>query len=174
MSEALLKHVTYHIEHLIRRDNAYTPEDIAKSAIRAMQTMTTDKSNAVEAIGDLIAHETAQQEWKDTDFYAIAKKVLEMQPPAPSGDILNGEWQDISTAPKDGTPILVFGTRFGWAANPSRVCAFYKANAWWIYGGSSGEPSKQRSERNVVIQTLDTIDPTHWMPLPNPPQESAK
>ena len=56
---------------------------------------------------------------------------------APSG------WQPIETAPKDGTPILVF--------DEGAICiATFADDYWWDNGAM-------------------TIPPTHWMPLPDPP-----
>jgi len=58
------------------------------------------------------------------------------------------EWQDISTAPKDGTRILVY-QRIG---GPDFVR--------WI-----GAPHNKWS-----IDGFGSVDkPTHWMPLPAPP-----
>jgi hypothetical protein len=81
-------------------------------------------------------------------------------------------WQPIETAPKDGTEIDVWcGGEF-----PRRVtCASWREpteSEWWSHGGD----------------TIDTPDacwhdcfgplgkdntPTHWMPLPAPPEVSA-
>jgi hypothetical protein len=58
------------------------------------------------------------------------------------------EWQPIDTAPKDGDRILIFGKWDGvvsarWIGEPH--------NIWLIEPGSVAR------------------DPTHWMPLPEPP-----
>lgn len=74
------------------------------------------------------------------------------------------EWQDISTAPKEWVPVLV------WAISESEredaddeerdpkrsvmVAAHssIQPGTWWLYG------------------TLECVyQPTHWMPLPSPP-----
>ncbi len=59
------------------------------------------------------------------------------------------EWRDISTAPKDGTEVLVFiprrlGALYAAASNPTGV-------QWW--------------------SRLGEVKPTHWMPLPSPPPD---
>ena len=62
------------------------------------------------------------------------------------------KWRPIETAPKDGTPIIYFD---------GRHCigeAFWQDKdehppAWW-------------DEANT-----EEVEPTHWMPLPNPPEE---
>ena len=56
------------------------------------------------------------------------------------------QWQDISTAPKDGRPILVFGGRH------TTVNMVAADGAWW----------------NLKGAPLSSI-PAHWMPLPAPP-----
>jgi hypothetical protein len=59
-------------------------------------------------------------------------------------------WQPIETAPKDGTVLLVHGERgveLGWCV----------LSRWYWHG------------RNSV-----TEQPTHWMPLPEPPDGVAK
>jgi len=55
-------------------------------------------------------------------------------------------WQPIATAPKDGTKILVH--RIGWHAPEIAQWSSY-SHAWVLFEGS--------------------VEPTHWMPLPNPP-----
>lgn len=69
-------------------------------------------------------------------------------------------WQPIDTAPKDGTRVLL--------GAPQHV-----AGAKWL--------DMQRVEYGVVTQDLSYwqiegfdwpigVQPTHWMPLPNPPE----
>lgn len=64
-------------------------------------------------------------------------------------------WRDISTAPKDGTHILM------WGGYHSPFSGYYRDKwvervGWHISGGIHIDP---------------TAEPTHWMPLPQPPQE---
>lgn len=60
------------------------------------------------------------------------------------------EWQPIETAPRDGTRVLAWSAR--WQA-PST--AQWYGNAWML-DSSIGQFVHQ---------------PTHWMPLPTPPQQ---
>lgn len=60
-------------------------------------------------------------------------------------------WRDISTAPKDGTRILLTAPYGDVPGNWIGVGAFYCA-AW-------------RDDRTYVL-----FGPTHWMPLPPPPK----
>ena len=63
------------------------------------------------------------------------------------------EWQDIETAPKDGT--MVLGARQCLNKTWDMTCVFYFAEdgegAWW--------------DNNADY----ICTPTHWMPLPEPP-----
>lgn len=69
-------------------------------------------------------------------------------------------WQPISTAPKDGTYILA------WDGYKIAVTSFGFDDLWdhepkkWCVGECYGE-----------YNIYDTIDPTHWKPLPDPPPE---
>ena len=75
------------------------------------------------------------------------------------------EWQPIETAPKDGTPMLLFypilGVCFG--------CWDHIGTAdWWIADSVGEDPSGWRCPYQE-----DDMEPTHWMPLPAPPKETA-
>lgn len=60
------------------------------------------------------------------------------------------QWKPIETAPKDGRPVLVYDPGLGYPY----VCRF--RHGIWVE--ASGE------EFNVSF-------PTHWMPLPDPPED---
>jgi transglutaminase-like putative cysteine protease len=66
----------------------------------------------------------------------------------------NTGWRDISTAPKDGTPILITAS----GVNP--VVAFQSdvMPKWWL---------------NPTGIEVDWFAPTSWQPLPPPPGEEA-
>lgn len=80
------------------------------------------------------------------------------------------EWQSIETAPKDGSCILVWSRT--WAGevnrpeedNGSCYVAFYTNGKsdyhgeWWYVHGGDAHAS--------------WVQPTHWMPLPTPPEET--
>lgn len=70
-----------------------------------------------------------------------------------------GQWQDIATAPRDGTAILITrDTRFqseeGWHV------VRWDDDWWQVHCGKFDHP-------------LRGPDPTHWMPLPSPPAIEA-
>lgn len=85
------------------------------------------------------------------------------------------EWQDISTAPKDGTEILVWfrGRRHVAEYGP----IFHPDNKHWYVR----EPSTDEREKSNTVHQIDppTVDgnpipgcwlgPSLWMPLPEPP-----
>jgi Protein of unknown function (DUF551) len=70
-------------------------------------------------------------------------------------------WQPIETAPKDKSWVLLSGGQigYGWYEQefPPAVVAQYAGKSWqfaWYDSGFYGE----------------YLDPTHWMPLPEPPK----
>ena len=67
------------------------------------------------------------------------------------GDARGGQWQDISTAPKDGRWLLVHSVK--WGDNP-------EVAQWSSYGDG-------------WITMEHAVKPTHWMFLPAPPPQAA-
>lgn len=63
-----------------------------------------------------------------------------------------GEWQPIETAPKDGSRILLLRRQ-------QIVCGYWRRN--W------GEPYWAHDAH--VVDDARWFPPTHWMPLPDPP-----
>lgn len=66
------------------------------------------------------------------------------------------EWQPIENAPKDGTFILAHDLAYKFPI----VINYFKCDDWqgWIY-----------SDESFVD---DLPEPTHWMPLPTPPEKT--
>lgn len=64
------------------------------------------------------------------------------------------EWQPIETAPKDGTEIIIFGSRVYF--HP--VMARYENDGWWVPDAPLECPWTELAS-----------EPTHWQPLPDPP-----
>lgn len=74
-------------------------------------------------------------------------------------------WQPIETAPKDGTRILLGGGKMFCEALEDWVTAPLSAqweHSYWLVGGT---------ESGYVCLGVD--DPTHWMPLPAPPESAS-
>jgi hypothetical protein len=63
------------------------------------------------------------------------------------------EWRPIWTAPKDGTDVLV--SLWNRAGERCAAVAFYQDGEWWM-----NDPDD-----------APVFEPTHWMPLPPPPEE---
>lgn len=64
------------------------------------------------------------------------------------------EWQTIDSAPKDGTEI--------WAYNGEQ------ARMKWISG--DGYALWSWADEILADVDADAVQPTHWMPLPEPPK----
>lgn len=63
------------------------------------------------------------------------------------------EWQPIETAPKDGTLILLWAF-LDWKDDLVPVCGWYAQSAeMWLCHSA-------------------WLNPTHWMPLPEPPKDT--
>lgn len=73
------------------------------------------------------------------------------------------EWQPIETAPKDGTRVLVFSPD---AREPQIFVAWLGS---FILPGTKGE----EDEGWIDAWSDDLVDawPTHWQPLPAPPEQ---
>lgn len=67
------------------------------------------------------------------------------------------DWQEIATAPKDGTVVLVYDPKW----QPPLTAHFYE------FPPGSGERWQFTFEDTGKYGRLD---PTHWMPLPEPPK----
>jgi hypothetical protein len=74
-----------------------------------------------------------------------------------AGFVIEQDWQPIETAPTDGTAVLCwpfnYSSLFEGKAEPEIVIGFFSEDDWWC-------------ESTVA----KTFDPTHWRPLPTPPQ----
>ena len=75
---------------------------------------------------------------------------------APGKEIEMNEWQDISTAPKDGDFLAFYPAEDG---EPS----FMEVTHW---------PDGSSRLSVYFGMTIGGVDPTHWMPLPNPPVDT--
>lgn len=85
-------------------------------------------------------------------------------------------WRPIETAPKDGTRVLVW---LCGEAHVAEYCAvWHPDNKRWCVR----EPANLRGEPSNVVKDISQVlidgrpilgthaGPTHWMPLPEPPQ----
>ena len=76
------------------------------------------------------------------------------------------EWQPIETAPKDGTRIILYrpGTHFEWVRV---VIGRYYTDSY----ASKPKPFWGHDRTNLTgVREARANQPTHWMPLPEPPR----
>jgi len=81
------------------------------------------------------------------------------------------QWQDISTAPKDGTEILAgFSNDYGYQENPTIygpwTVAFVRGK--WMASWDGLQVIESQTDFGTDYKQTD-IEPTHWLPLPPPP-----
>lgn len=71
------------------------------------------------------------------------------------------EWQPIKTAPKDGTVVIVRGFYDCYGTPMQATAAQFRENyGYWM-------------RDNFGTGYTVSCNPTHWMPLPEPPKETA-
>ena len=74
-------------------------------------------------------------------------------------------WQSIDTAPKDGTPVLLYDASCeDWAVGSCTGIDYDGTKLWHL---SVSETLYVSFCENEYVLT-----PTHWMPLPEPPKPS--
>lgn len=88
-------------------------------------------------------------------------------------------WQDISTAPKDGTSVLM-----AWSAIaiPEDGPRWFQTVGWWddrfeCYAEKAGEFLYRSAWTDGQVGSYGEareLEPTHWMPLPAPPLPTEK
>ena len=74
---------------------------------------------------------------------------------------LSAGWRPIETAPKDGTTIIL-GSESGWSD-----AGFWMGNPKENYWGKTGWYAE---DDRASILTAKPVQPTHWLPLPEPPK----
>lgn len=86
------------------------------------------------------------------------------------------DWQPIETAPKDGTAILLYWPRYSGETTSHIAIGAFKTN-YRIERASVAERGKMMPSYFSDSSELDDYDmavpenaPSHWMPLPQPPQ----
>ena len=86
---------------------------------------------------------------------ARAIEILRWQTEAANG------WMPIETAPKNGAVLLLYARCVGYTASVAVIGSWHSVDLGWI-----------ASTFNSYIPSLrpEGISPTHWMPLPAPPE----
>ena len=84
------------------------------------------------------------------------------------------QWQPIETAPKDGQTLLLgyFNKCNRWRTVRGQYFSQEQINAEWDEPGVPGW--YETAENADDPPSCWGINPTHWMPLPEPPQEASK
>lgn len=75
------------------------------------------------------------------------------------------EWQPVGSAPRDGTPILVFDVSGHYGSEP-------RGHTVMAVRYSAYDPRDYRApggEWYALYGPCRADNPTHWMPLPEPP-----
>ena len=82
-------------------------------------------------------------------------------------------WRPIETAPKDGTSILLHCSRYFRDESPALECDDVNTvvASWWEREepNADGELGDWICYMDLPMDPLCPFEPTHWMPLPDPP-----
>jgi hypothetical protein len=107
-------------------------------------------------------------EWDGASLVELAREIVRLRAALASSGAAStaspaSPWQPISTAPRDGSLILCCedGAPFGYEI-PHYTVAYWTISHRYYAGGFW-----QDVYRDLVVQ------PTHWMPLPDPPAASV-
>jgi hypothetical protein len=73
-------------------------------------------------------------------------------------------WQPIESAPKDGTEVLLF--EFLPHHEPMVRVGYWEENGTDLHSGADGISGWSLVGEGYIGE----IEPTHWMPLPEPPE----
>lgn len=96
-----------------------------------------------------------------------------------------GGWQPIATAPKDGTAILIYEPTAGFGGRAEECHMPREALGENEFSYQTDDPRLQwYDDRRYAIgywrpwggwgnRNSSRVNPTHWMPLPSPPDERA-
>ena len=113
-------------------------------------------SNSSDISEETLAH-VAHGQYGDL-VRRMAVEIQRRRSSASEGGASN-QWHPISTAPRDGTHIIL-----GWPASVSAISrpGFYLDN--------SNTKRPWQGWRGVSLQPFPAVPPTHWQPMPPPPQ----
>lgn len=85
---------------------------------------------------------------------------------------MTSQWQDISTAPKDRTPVLLLSPDQEVGIGYLEVSRY---DDFEFLSGSAAWVGQRKLDRvaSVWLGGWKAEEATHWMPLPSPPEVSA-
>jgi hypothetical protein len=83
------------------------------------------------------------------------------------------EWQDISTAPKDGTAIWVLfdGRPYLGYCRPADP-PLNESDMWFLKATFERKSDRRSPDKIYGVYAFD-VHPTHWQPLPEPPTQGS-
>ena len=110
-------------------------------------------------IGDYFPSPEAAQAAAQADYEARIRSALSAQVQDVAG------WQSMDTAPKDGTPVILWTVWVGDEISPDPFSEVQIG--YWDHGNDLPESHEFSRRPEWVVQRIG--DPTHWMPLPAPP-----
>lgn len=116
-----------------------------------------DVAIAAEQAFEAILSEAYKEEGFSGHYRLIGKKARDVIAKAILAERQRSQWQDISTAPKDGTKMLMRGGVY---------------HGFPFVGFWAPSPYAQDRPWETVIGRSNLYEhaPTHWMPLPAPPK----
>lgn len=120
----------------------------------------------VTGCGRLLDEDEAKAEARHIGGTARAIPLYTAPQPSPQADSVledagGANWQDISTAPKDGTRFVAVGQNYGLDSEGQHTCIAQWFRGCWI----------EVSEWNEISELIYL---THWMPLPPLPGNAAR
>ena len=83
--------------------------------------------------------------------------------------VLFGSWSPIETAPKDGTNVLLYYPGY---SRKEWIGRYYK-NETYSHGVLTRKSEGWHNGADTLLGMVKECDPTHWMPLPSPPNVKA-
>jgi len=102
-----------------------------------------------------------------TDLTLIDRKYLQSL----QAEVERLRWQPIETAPKDGTRVIV--SKFAWVVR--EVQDIFREDAERIWHLCFVTTAHFLSDKSYWTDGLERlVEPTHWMPLPDPPSSSKE
>jgi|ERR1700674_679693 len=120
--------------------------------VHYQEALVAARAAGIEECATLLERERQYPCW---DQVAAQLRALSSQPSL-------SEWRTMESAPKDGTPVLLYTTERCENCGPSGMIIARWVGFWKAGTLRNGEPVKYSHE------------PTHWQPLPSPPSPELR
>lgn len=135
---------------------------LAREKIAAQEKELTDARDKVKDREGMIRHLEHQVKIRIQDVDTARASLAAVQ------DFIRRQWQPISTAPKDGTNFLIFTTERGISTGQ-----MYREAVGYSAEKDAQEWREYWTDFTVGdwgMEEYRELNPTHWMPLPEPPK----